>query len=137
MKMKRYLDSNTDRYDLRKQTEDSKIQEANDKIQRLEKEELRLVAALKLTTANQRNAFNNLDKVVDDGYKYYLQSFAEKRSIQEYNNQANNYSSTMSIPTSLSIQSEKKREKSHEPPEKKSEEKLLSAATMLQEDLNR
>ena len=116
--MKRCLDSNTDRYELRKQSEENKIKEANERILKLEKEELRLVTQLKLTTANQRNAFNNLDKVVDDGYKYYLQSFAEKRSIQDFNNPTNNYSSTLSIPTISSLP-ERKREKSQEPPEKK------------------
>ena len=78
---KKKLDDANKNYGMRKQTEEAQTQLKHNKLVKMEEEEARLVASLKLTTQRQRTAFNNLDKVVDDGYKYYLQSYAEKRSI--------------------------------------------------------
>ena len=44
---------------------------------------MQLIDQLKETTNRQRHAYQNLDQVVSQGYDYYLQSFAEKRQIQE------------------------------------------------------
>ena len=78
---KRKLDEANSNYGIRKKSEETATQLKHTKLVKMEEEEARLVASLKLTTQRQRTAFNNLDKVVDDGYKYYLHSYAEKRSI--------------------------------------------------------
>ena len=52
------------------------------RLKRLEEVEMQLIGRLKETTGRQKHAYNKLDKVVQDGYDYYMQSYEEKRSIQ-------------------------------------------------------
>ena len=49
----------------------------------LEEREMRLVDQLRETTNRQRDAYANLDNIVNEGYDYYFRSFSEKRNIQE------------------------------------------------------
>ena len=72
-----------------------------------------------------------MDKVVDDGYKYYLQSYAEKRSIQE----PSNISNTMSMPN-IASNSLSARNHSMKPLNPKKNTPLQSAADLLQDAAN-
>ena len=45
-----------------------------DKMQDLEKREQELIQMLKATSNNQRTAVTNLEKVIHDGYNYYLET---------------------------------------------------------------
>ena len=58
---------------------------------------------MKATSARQRIAYNNLDKVVDDGYKYYLQSYAEKRQIADGTFSLSSASNSMPSLTNMEV----------------------------------
>ena len=70
-------------YSIRQAREHIKKDIYKTRIQQLEEKEMQLIDQLKETTNRQRHAYQNLDQVVSQGYDYYLQSFAEKRQIQE------------------------------------------------------
>ncbi len=54
-------------------------EEASERIRKLEDVESALIDRLKHTHNKQQNAYKDLEKVVHDGYGYYLHSFKEKR----------------------------------------------------------
>lgn len=57
-------------------------EEAQDKIRKLEQAEMLLIDRLKNTHTKQQLAYKDLEKIVHDGYGYYLNSFKEKRDKQ-------------------------------------------------------
>ena len=65
---------------------DRKAQEYAAQISRLERIEMDLIDRLKETSQRQKSAYLNLEKVVYDGYEYYLQSFVEKKGLADSKN---------------------------------------------------
>lgn len=51
----------------------------NDRVAKLEQVENALIDRLKHTHGKQQMAYKDLEKIVHDGYGYYLSSFKEKR----------------------------------------------------------
>ena len=56
--------------------------EGNEKIKQLEQVEHQLLEWLKHTHSQQRNQYKNLEKIVHEGYNYYMNSFTEQRDVK-------------------------------------------------------
>lgn len=56
-------------------------EEYKDRIAQLEAREMNLVGKLRETTQRQRSAYQNLDRIVHQGYNYYFQSLEEKKQM--------------------------------------------------------
>lgn len=79
-------------YNMKANMEDYKRDLYASRIQALEDKEQRLVQQLKHTTSRQMNAYANLDKLVHDGYDYYLQSYNDKKNLIERRKQPSSVS---------------------------------------------